>query len=123
MNYIFAAILGLHGLVHGLGFVGSWGLGTGVPVMSPTLIAGIDPDGALMRAIGLLWLLPVVGFGVAAVGLALGLPTKPVLIASTLLSLGLCITWWGDAKMGVAIDAAILIALISTSWVAQLRTS
>jgi hypothetical protein len=119
MTIALAAILGLHGLVHAVGFIRSWRLGVDVRRVSPTL-AGIEPDGPLIRALGLLWLLPVAGFALAAIGLALDLPIEPVLIASTLVSLALCITWWRDAKLGVFVDVAILLALMGTAWTAQL---
>jgi hypothetical protein len=112
MNYLLAALLALHGALHGLGFVSSWRLGRGVPLMSPTLLGSVAPDGTLMRALGLLWLLPVAGFGLAAVGLALGLPVTPLLAASALLSLSLCVLWWNDARVGFAVDIAIIVGLV-----------
>jgi hypothetical protein len=114
MNYVLAGFLALHGAVHGLGFVSSWRLGTGVPLMSPTLLGSVDPDGALIRALGLLWLLPVAGFGLTAVGSALELPVTPLLAASALLSLSLCVLWWKDARVGAAVDIAIIVGLLLT---------
>jgi hypothetical protein len=121
MTYVLAAIVGLHGLVHALGFVSSWRLAP-VPLMTPTLLARIDPDGPLMHAIGLLWLLPIAGFVIGGIGIAMDVPLKTLLVASALLSLALCVAWWSDAKVGAIIDVAILLALIETAWVAQART-
>ena len=121
MMYVVAAVIGLHGIVHGLGFVSGWQLGTAMPLMSPTLLRA-DPDSVLMRALGLLWLVPVAGFVFSAIGMALELPVRPILLASALLSLGLCVIWWGDAKAGAVVDVAILLALVGTAWTVQLKT-
>jgi hypothetical protein len=119
MVYAIAALIGFHGAVHGLGFVSSWRLGTGVPLMAPTLLTGFDPEGLVLRAAGLLWLAPVVGFGLAAIGLVLDLPVMPLLAVDASLSLILCITWWEDAKVGAMVDAVILVG-VALVWLASI---
>lgn len=105
------AVLVLHGLIHLMGtsvymklapvegFVykttllgGRWDLGTG----------GISLFGAL-------WLIPAIGFVVAAVGLWLGATWwQPVLLTVTLCSLVLTVLDWNIAFAGAVINLVIL---------------
>jgi hypothetical protein len=90
--------------------------------MSPTLLAGLDPDGPLMRLMGVLWLVPVVAFLAAAAGLALDAPWwRMLVVPAAITSLLLCVIWWNDAKVGAAVDLAILVGLLATSWFTQQR--
>jgi hypothetical protein len=123
MTYAFAAFLGLHGVVHALGFVSTWKLGHGASAMSPTLLPGLDPDGMVSHGLGLVWLLGLAVFVIAGVGLAIEAPWwRPLAATAAALSLVLCAIWWNDARVGAAIDIAILVGLASTVWVAHLRT-
>lgn len=65
-----------------------------------------------MRIFGSLWVLPAMGFAVAALALAAGWGWwKPALVSATLLSLLLTTLDWNMAFMGAVIDMVILAAL------------
>jgi hypothetical protein len=123
MTFIFAAFLGLHGAVHALGFVSTWKLGSGATAMSPTLLPTLDPDGVVSRGLGLVWLLGLAAFVLAGFGLAIEAPWwRTLAAAAAAFSCVLCVIWWNDAKVGAVVDVVILVVLVGTAWVAQLRT-
>ena len=62
---------------------------------------------------GWLWVLPALGFVVAAVALIAGFTWwNPVLVAITLVSLSLTVLDWSNAFRGAIVDAAILALIL-----------
>jgi len=62
-----------------------------------------------IRVFGALWVVPAIGFVVAAVALVAGLDWwKPVLVPVTLFSLALTSLDWSSAFMGAITDMAIV---------------
>lgn len=61
------ALLTVHGLIHTIGFAGTWGLTEfGEPSRVPTNIVTAHPDDPIVRVLGFVWLLALIGFLVAA---------------------------------------------------------
>ena len=111
---IAALVLVLHGLIHLIG----------IPVYlrladiqgftyKTTLLGGrFDLGEAGMRMFGVIWVLPAIGFVLAAFALLQGWDWwRNVLLGATLLSLGLTSVDWSVAFAGAVVDIAILILL------------
>jgi hypothetical protein len=107
-------VLVLHGLIHLIGAVVYLKLGDiqGFTYKT-TLIGGrLDLGEGGIRIFGALWILPALGFVVAAVALAAGWEWWwPVLLTTTLLSLALTSLDWSVAFAGAIVNVAILALL------------
>ena len=101
----------VHGLIHLFGFLPPWNLGKSLNLPhSTTVLDGRMNLGEVgARLVGLLWLAALVGYLIAAFGLFQLAPWwQPLTLWTTLLSLGLCILGWPDAKFGVLINLILL---------------
>ncbi len=77
-----------------------------------TVVAGLDPDGLAMHALGVLWLVPIALFVAAAAGLVLRRAWwLGWAFAATLVSLVLCVLWLEPARVGLVLNAIILAGL------------
>ena len=115
LSIVFALLTGVHGLIHLMGFVAYWPLADikDLPYKTTLLGGKLDVAGAGMRVISLFWLLAGVGILAGAVALLLGKSFwAPLMLASALLSLALCILDWGAAFRGAIIDLVILLVLV-----------
>ncbi len=111
-EYLVAAFLALHGIAHLVGFMGTWHLGPFVDRGAPALPFGLTDGGGLARTLGVLWIGGMVLFVATAVGAVIGASWWPqMLILATTSSLALCVLWWHDARIGAAIDIAILVSV------------
>ena len=112
---IAAIFLILHGLIHLIGFLVSWGL---VEIDSfkygTSILAGkVDLGRTGIRRVGILWVVGAIGFVIAGVGLWLVTPWWfTLLIGVTLYSLVLCILGWPDSQYGFYINLVILGVLL-----------
>jgi len=115
LTFATAALLFIHGLIHLMGTVVymQWGTIEGLTYKT-TLLFDTWPVGeAGMRVFGGLWLLLAVGFVACAVALIAGWSWwHPLLIGTTLLSLGLTLLDWENAYAGVVVNVIILVALV-----------
>src|SRR5829696_5581074 len=106
MRIALAILMALHGVAHLVGFSGAWSLAPeGVPYKTTVLAGHVDLGDVGIRAVGLLWLAAAAAFlfaGLAAV------------------SLRLSATEWPEARIGVAINALIITALIAARWLGRL---
>ncbi len=102
-----------HGLAHVVGFAGTWGFSESAAIGDgSTLLAGLDPDGIAMHALGLLWLVPIPVFLAAAVGLvARRTWWWGWALVATVASLVLCVLWFEPARIGLALNVVILAGL------------
>ena len=116
MRVALAIFLALHGVAHLVGFVGSWGLVSSVPSRTG-LFAGRIPVGSNgMKVIGILWLVTAVMFVAAGIGRMIDTPWAPALIViAALVSLMLSVSALPAARIGVAINVAILTAFAIAS--------
>jgi hypothetical protein len=120
-RYAVAAFFAAHGFAHLVGFQGSWGLGQfSGNVKAPSLLSGIDT--ATLKVIGVLWLIGLLAFLVAAGGVALKTSwVKAVAGTAASFSLVISLAWWPGAWVGVVINVAILAVLIASLVVANRR--
>ena len=105
-----SALLLAHGVVHAMGFLSAWELADVGEVGPPTFLLGDLPARhAALVAFGMLWLLAMLAFMMAAIGVALetswGLPLAGIAAGFSLVP---TIVWWQDAWFGALLDLAIL---------------
>lgn len=111
----FAVVLGLHGLIHLMGFVAYWPLAEVPDLAYKTafLDGRIEFGIAGTRLFSVLWLLAAIGFVGAAVALVAGQDWwVPLLVAVTLLSLVITALDWTPAFRGTVISAVILLIVL-----------
>lgn len=115
MRIALAVLFALHGIAHGVGFVASWDLAE-LEEMSykTTLLAGrLDVGDLGIRAMGIVWLVAGLAFVVAGLAAWTRQAWWPSLaVAAALFSLALCVLGWPDARIGVAVNLAILALLL-----------
>lgn len=115
MRIALAVLLALHGIAHLVGFLVPWRLVEPEDmVYETTLLAGrLDVGEAGIKALGVVWLLAAMAFLVAAFGAwtARGW-WVPLTAGLAALSLLLSVLHWPDARVGVLVNAAILLALV-----------
>lgn len=102
MRWILVALLGVHGVIHFMGFAKAFGLAE-LPQLTATL----------SRQVGMLWL----GAGVAhltAAALLVGAPRVwwAAALVAVVLSQGAILTAWGDAGFGTIANVVILLAAV-----------
>ena len=113
--YILAFGVAFHGVIHLMGLIAYWPLGTlaELPYKTTLLDGRWSVGSGGMRLYSVLWLLAAVGFVVAAVGLVLrwdGWWT--LLLATTLLSLLVTALDWHASYRGAVIDLILLAGLL-----------
>ncbi len=117
VSILFILLTAIHGLIHLMGFTAYWPLAiiSALPYKTSLLNGRWEVGSGGMRLFSLVWLLAAIGFLAAAALLALKMPAwAPVLLVSTLLSLGLCLLDWQAALRGFWIDVFILVVLFFT---------
>jgi hypothetical protein len=114
LRYVIAAILLAHGIAHLPGFAVPWRLMTS-PEMpyTTTILSGRWDVGTIgIRVVGVAWLAASLIFVVAGVAYARNAPSSVPLIASiAVASLILSVLNWPQARVGVFINVALLVAL------------
>jgi hypothetical protein len=104
----------LHGVAHLPGFVTSWRLRAlpDFPYHTVVLRGRVDVRDSGMRILGALWLAAALGFSLSAVGaLARDERWLPLALASSLLSIMLCIIEWPIARVGLWVDILVIALL------------
>jgi hypothetical protein len=115
MRIALAILMGLHGIAHLPGFVGAWRLATleGMPYEATILGGRLDLGDAGIRVVGAAWLLAALGFVLAAVAAATGRDWwMQAAVAAALGSLALSLVELPAARVGLAVNLAILAALV-----------
>lgn len=115
MRFVLAIVLAAHGIAHLVGFVSSWQLAVlpELPYKTTILGGSFDVGDVGVRVIGLLWLLAAVTFAVAA--FAIATETRwafRLTLFAVVASLFLCAAAWPDSRIGVAVNAGLLLILI-----------
>lgn len=117
LRWLIALALLMHGVGHITFFLAAW---TEVPMgyaATPWLLPGsFTVSSAVGKAFGLLWLLAMVGFVGAALGLVARQPWWPTLaVASAVVSLVVLLPWWNTVDPGTRMwallaDLAVIVA-------------
>lgn len=110
----FAVFLVLHGIAHGVGFAGAWQLGEfrDAPLDTTLLGGRVDVGVVGVRTMGVLWLLTAIAFVGAGISVWRGSEWWPSFTAGVaVFSLAMSVLGWPDARIGVAVNLAILIGL------------
>ena len=112
MRIALSVFLVLHGVAHLVGFAGAWRFDPTIPAQS-SLFGRIQAGPGAMKAIGIAWLLTGLVFVAAGVGGMTGAPWVAAVVAgAAAASLILSISAMPGARIGVAIDVAILTAFV-----------
>ena len=115
MRFLFAALLAAHGVAHLVGFLGSWGwlASAQVPHRTTILLGRVDLGEVGIRLFGVLWLLLAIGFVLGGLGVAASQTgVARWLMAMAAISLMACVLAWPDARIGVAVNAAVLAIVV-----------
>ncbi|MCM3881975.1 MAG: hypothetical protein ND807_17845 [Vicinamibacterales bacterium] len=103
----------VHGIAHLVGFVVPWQLMKAPDLPYRTTIFGgaIDVGAVGIKIVGVLWLIlaiAVAGLGTSYLANRLSYPAALGIVGASLL---MSIAGWPDARIGVAINAVLLVAL------------
>ena len=108
---IVGGLLALHGIVHAVGFTATWRLVASPenPYTTSVFNGALDVGDAWIRLVGVLWLVGAAVMVAAAVQVWRGSShaVAAVVIATTF-SLAMCLVGLPAARIGVAVDLAIL---------------
>jgi len=117
-RFLVAAILGLHGLIHVLGLLSTWQVGNFNAVSAtPLYPSGLAIGSPVVLVLGVLWLVTIAMFLLAAIGVVLrAVWWKSVTVSAACVSLVLCIAWWNSAWFGALVDVAILLGVLISTW-------
>ena len=113
-----ALVLGMHGLIHLMGFFAYWPLAIIPDLAYKTTILGgyVDLGSVGMRAFSILWLVPALGFLAVAIAMIGRWPRwQPVLLAITLISFVVTALDWNVALRGTVVDVVILLLFVVVS--------
>lgn len=114
MKFVIMALLTVHGLIHAIGFAGAWGLAEikGVSPV-PTDIVAAQATDPIVRVLGLVWLLALAAFLVAAYLLLVNSPAwRPLALAAVLVSMVPVALWWQDAFLGALVNTLVVAAVL-----------
>ncbi len=110
----FGFFLVAHGIIHLMGFLVQWKLATieGLDYRTTILGGHIDLGASGIKIEGLLWLPPIAGFVLSALGMVLGAPWwRRALLLTTAFSLVVCALGWPQARVGLYVNVGILVIL------------
>jgi hypothetical protein len=117
-----AVLFMLHGLAHGAGLAGIFGLGDTPAENISTLASRLAPEGLAFRLLGVAWLGALAWFVVAAAGLILrrGWWLLAAAVAASN-SLALCVVWAEAARVGLVLNVLILGGLAGWAFLRRRR--
>lgn len=114
MKIAIVALLAVHGLIHAMGFAGAWGLAEFQGASRvPTNFLHARPDDPIVRVLGLIWLVALVAFLVAASLLFVDSALwRPVAVGAVIVSMVPVALWWQNAPMGAVANVLVLVAVV-----------
>jgi hypothetical protein len=124
--WLIALFVAGHGIAHLVGCFVSWRWMSSPEVSYTTTLLGgrVDIGDMGRRVMGAMWLAGAVAFVIAGGALALGRPIAPLLVAGAALgSLLLCAIDWPQARIGMAVNLVLLVALPLIGWVSWRQTT
>ena len=113
--FVATGIVIIHGLIHLLGFVAYWPLAEMAELPYKTTLLGerLKVGETGMRLFSVLWLVAAIGLVSATIGAVTGKSWwLPLMGASVLLSLLVCVLDWDNAFRGALVDLVILVPLL-----------
>jgi hypothetical protein len=119
LRYAAAVIVGVHGLIHLMGFVAYWPLAEikELPYKTTQLEGRVDLGRRGMRVVSVLWLLAATGFVLSVGGMVADQGWWQALMgASAVLSMVISALDWSVAFRGTLIDIVILCVLLIAQW-------
>jgi hypothetical protein len=113
MKIAIVVLLGVHGLIHAMGFVGTWGLAQFEGAsQTPTNLITLGPDEPLVRLFAIVWLAALAGFLAAAFLLLTGSGSwRLVAVVAVAVSMVPVVLWWQNAPLGAVANALVLLAV------------
>jgi hypothetical protein len=115
MKIAVLALLVVHGVIHLMGVAGSWQLARfegATPV--PTNLVELRPGSAGAKFLGVVWLVALFGFLLAAWMLWRGSGAwRLTAVAATIPSLAVVALWWKNAPLGGVANALVLLAVLA----------
>lgn len=124
MRLAIALVLLFHGLAHLAGFLTPWGLASpsadGATTVDPNLLFGgrVRLRAAASRSLSLVWLTVALAFVAVAFGLwRQSTWSVGALLGVSLISLAITLVWWPAARIGAAVNLAILGGLYAVALV------
>ena len=119
MRIAFSLLLLFHGAAHFVGFLGPWGLlpkppaGAAPPTPTNVLFGGrVTLGDAMARSLSIVWLAAGLAFLIVAFGVWRQAPwSRGACVTVLVLSLLLSVVWWPVARIGVVINAGLLLVL------------
>ncbi|MDF2631278.1 MAG: transporter permease [Symbiobacteriaceae bacterium] len=124
--YVLAGIIGVHGLIHLMGFVAYWPVAVVAELPYKTTVAGgaLDVGAVGMKIFGLLWLVAALGFVAALVGFFMGQGWwRMVMVGTSLLSTVLIALDWAPSFRGAYVNVAILLLVWVSTRVSVMSAS
>lgn len=115
MKYAIVGLLVIHGLIHAMGFAGSYGLAEFEGASkTPTNFVTAAPGSTMLKILGAVWLLALAAFLFAAVLLLTDNATwRVAALAASLVSMVPVALWWRDAPMGALANALVIAAAMA----------
>jgi hypothetical protein len=115
MEIAIVLLLAVHGLVHLIGFLATWGLARPDSVSrAPTNLFHATFGSPFAQLLGLVWLVALAAFLTAAV-LLIGddAAWRFIAVAGVGVSMPLVALWWRDAPIGAVANALVLVAVLA----------
>ena len=114
MRIALALVLIAHALAHLPGLLVPWRIATlaEMPYKTTVLDGTVDLGDVGIRVVGFLWLIAAIAITVSAGGVLAGASWGPsvALLAASLSTL-LCISGWPEARLGLLVNAGIIVLL------------
>jgi hypothetical protein len=115
MRLAFAIFLFIHGLAHGVGALTVSGIvkDENAPSDPTFLLTGFDSGHWIFKLMAVIWLLPLIGFVFAGIGVIQEAEwALPVIIVSTVLSTILSLIWVKAAPFGLVANLVVIAVLL-----------
>jgi hypothetical protein len=113
MKLAIILLLTFHGLIHAMGFAGTWDLAEFEASRTPTNFVSAEAGSSTARWLGILWMLALIAFLIAALLLLTGSPAwRPAALAAASISMIPVVLWWQNAPMGAVANGLVVVAVL-----------
>ena len=124
MRSLFALLLIAHGIAHLVGFVVPFGLMSNPDLAERMTVLGgaLDVGEAGAKVLGIVWLALAIGFCASGAALFAGWWDAVWVVRLTAISLVFCLVGWPDARIGLFVNLAIIVALFAIRQLSAAQT-